>query len=420
MSDVGRLTLLRGEWRRTDGKDGRAIMLAGVYTLPWWGYVVYTLVMTHITIAAVTIYLHRHQAHRALDLHPLASHFFRFWLWLTTGMVTREWTAIHRKHHARCETSEDPHSPQILGLRKVLLEGAELYREASAKPETIERYGHGTPDDWIERKVYGRLTAVGLSLLLLMNFILFGFIGVTIWAVQMMWIPFFAAGVVNGLGHYLGYRTFAPSDASRNIVPWGILIGGEELHNNHHAHVTSARLSSRWYEVDIGWLYIRALQWLGLAHVRRVAPRLGFDAGKKHCDVATVQAIITHRYEVLAQFASSLRATCTIEMRCPKARAMKVDRVSLRRWLHVDAAALPGDERTRRANAIEASSVLATIYTMRDELVALWQRSAASKEELVRELERWCRRAEASDIDALQTFSRRLRGCRSEPSPSQV
>ena len=212
-------------------------MFTGVYDLPWWGYVVYTLVMTHITIAAVTIYLHRHQAHRALDLHPLVSHFFRFWLWLTTGMVTKEWTAIHRKHHAKCETVEDPHSPQIHGIRKVLLEGAELYRAESRNRETLERYGHGTPDDWIERNVYGRFTVLGISLLFILNFVLFGFIGITIWAVQMMWIPFLAAGVINGIGHYWGYRNFQPADASRNIVPWGILIGGEELHNNHHAYV---------------------------------------------------------------------------------------------------------------------------------------------------------------------------------------
>jgi stearoyl-CoA desaturase (delta-9 desaturase) len=242
-------------------------MFSGIYDLPWWGYVVYALVVTHITIAAVTIYLHRHQAHRALDLHPLPSHFFRFWLWLTTGMVTKEWASIHRKHHAKCETVDDPHSPQTYGIKKVFWEGAELYRKESRNKETLDRYGHGTPDDWIERNLYTRFSASGVTFLFILNFALFGFIGITIWAVQMIWIPLTAAGIINGIGHYWGYRNFQPADASRNIVPWGILIGGEELHNNHHAYGTSARLSNAWYEFDIGWLYIRMLQMLRLAKV---------------------------------------------------------------------------------------------------------------------------------------------------------
>jgi stearoyl-CoA desaturase (delta-9 desaturase) len=392
-------------------------MFTGVYDLPWWGYVGYTLVMTHITIAAVTVYLHRHQAHRALELHPFVSHGFRFWLWLTTGMVTKEWTAIHRKHHAKCETVDDPHSPQVHGIRKVLLEGAELYRAESRNRHTLERYGHGTPEDWIERNVYGRFTLLGISLLFILNFVLFGFIGITIWAVQMMWIPVTAAGVVNGIGHYWGYRLFQPSDASRNIVPWGILIGGEELHNNHHAYVTSARLSNRWYEFDVGWLYIRLLQMLGLAQVKRVAPTLKVDTAKSHCDVATLHAVITHRYEVLGQYAKSLRRTCVLEMRSLKSRAVSVDARLVTRWLHVDTSALPQQENGEREQVIKASTVLATVYAMRDELVALWQRSNASRELLVRELEDWCRRAEASGIEGLQSFSRRLRGYRSSAFP---
>ena len=389
-------------------------MFTGVYELPWWGYVVYTLVLTHITIAAVTIYLHRHQAHRALELHSAASHFFRFWLWLTTGTVTQEWTAIHRKHHAKCETADDPHSPQIYGIRKVLLEGAELYRKESANRETLERYGEGTPNDWIERNVYSRHSFAGVALMLIVDFALFGFVGITVWAVQMIWIPIMAAGVVNGIGHYLGYRTFLPSDASRNIVPWGILIGGEELHNNHHAHVSSARLSSRWYELDIGWLYIRLLQMLGLAHVKRIAPVLKVDRAGSSCDIATLQAVVTHRYEVLAQYARSLRTTCADEMRSLKARAaVDVNARALKRWLHVDTSALAPTEHAQRGQVITASSVLTTVYTMRDELAAVWQRSAASKDELVHQLEDWCRRAEASGIEALEAFSRRLRSYRS-------
>jgi stearoyl-CoA desaturase (delta-9 desaturase) len=383
-------------------------MYLGVFDLPWWGYVVYALVVTHITIAAVTIFLHRHQAHRALDLHPLPSHFFRFWLWLTTGMLTKTWTAIHRKHHAKCETAEDPHSPQIFGIRKVLLEGAELYRQEGQNRETLERYGHGTPDDWLERHVY-KHDRIGIVAMLLTNFVLFGFIGLTIWAVQMAWIPLMAAGVINGIGHYWGYRNFQPDDASANVLPWGILIGGEELHNNHHAYPTSARLSNRWYEFDIGWLYIRILETLRLAQVKKVVPKLRLDAAKTHCDLVTLQSVITHRYEVVAKYATSLRRTCAMEMRELRSRAVNVDLAALKRWLRIDASALPENERAKRDEVLNQSSILATIYTMRDDLAAIWQRSTASKEQLVRQLEDWCHRAETSGIVALQEFSRRLR-----------
>jgi stearoyl-CoA desaturase (delta-9 desaturase) len=384
-------------------------MFSGIFDLPWWGYVVYTLAVTHITIAGVTIYLHRCQAHRGLDLHPVVSHFFRFWLWLTTGMVTKAWAAIHRKHHAKVETVEDPHSPQIYGIKKVLWEGAELYRKEARNAETLERYGVGTPDDWMERNFYSRRDRLGISILLATNFALFGFIGISIWAVQMAWIPFLAAGVINGIGHYWGYRTFQPEDTSTNIVPWGVLIGGEELHNNHHAYPTSARFSIRWYEFDLGWQYIRALRWLYLAQVKKVAPELKLDTAKTHCDLATVQAVITHRYEVLAKYAKSLSRTCAEEIRELKTRAVRVDVGAIKRMLHRDVKTLPANERVKVDDALSKSKVLATIYTMREELAALWQRSNASKEQLVRHLEDWCLRAEASGIVPLQEFSRRLR-----------
>src|SRR5689334_20812716 len=328
-------------------------MFTGVFDLPWWGYVAYTLVTTHITIAAVTIYLHRHQAHRALDLHPLVSHFFRFWLWLTTGMVTKAWTAIHRKHHAKCETAEDPHSPQIFGIRKVLFQGAELYRVEAGKSATLDRYGHGTPDDWMERNLYSRYNVLGIVLLFVLNFILFGFIGLTVWAVQMAWIPLLAAGVINGIGHFWGYRNFQPGDASRNIVPWGILIGGEELHNNHHAYASSARLSNRWYEFDIGWLYIRLMEMVGLAEVKKIAPKLKIQDGKTHCDLATVQAVVTHRYEVLSKYAKSLRTTCAAEVRALKRNAVSVDWSTLKRWLHIDTNTLAATEREQRDRVLK-------------------------------------------------------------------
>lgn len=381
-------------------------MYTGVLDLPWWGYIAYTLILTHITIAGVTIYLHRHSAHRALDLHPIPAHFFRFWLWLTTGMLTKHWTAIHRKHHAKCETVDDPHSPQIFGIRKVLLQGAELYRKEGRNQETLDRYGYGTPDDWLERNIYCH-DRWGIAIMLITNVILLGPIGITVFAVQMLWIPFLAAGVINGIGHYWGYRNFQPADASTNIIPWGILVGGEELHNNHHAYATSAKLSNRWYEFDIGWLYIRILETLGLAHVKKIAPKLVLDNSKTSCDLATLQAVLTHRYEVIAKYATSLRQTCAGEVQALKGAG--IDMGKLKRWLRIDKAALPAAELEQRETAIRQSKKLATVFTMRDELAQVWQRSTASKEQLVKQLEDWCHRAEASGIEALQKFSRQLR-----------
>ncbi len=381
--------------------------LNGVFDLPWWGYVLVTLGLTHVTIAAVTIFLHRHQAHRALDLHPIPSHFFRFWLWLTTGMVTKEWAAIHRKHHAKCETAEDPHSPQVLGIDKVMWEGAELYRREAANAETLDRYGHGTPDDWLERNVYKR-DKLGVSIMMIINLVLFGPVGLTIWAIQMFWIPFFAAGIINGVGHYWGYRNFAAEDASRNIVPWGILIGGEELHNNHHAYASSARLSSKWFEFDIGWMYIRILEMLGLAKVKKLAPQVRLDLSKAKVDIATLQAIVTNRYEVVTRFTRTMRDTWVEEVTRIKA-GPGLDKATVRRWLNLDARELGDQERARLDEALAKSKVMATVYSMRQELSALWQRSAASKEQLLKQLEDWCHRAEASGIRPLQEFSRQLR-----------
>jgi stearoyl-CoA desaturase (Delta-9 desaturase) len=384
-------------------------VFGGLIDLPWWGYVLVGLGFTHVTIAAVTIFLHRYQAHRALDLHPAISHFFRFWLWLTTGMVTKEWAAVHRKHHAKCETEEDPHSPQIFGLRKVLLEGAELYRIGSSDAETLAKYGHGTPDDWMERNVYSRHSVMGISIMMVINLVLFGFAGLAIWALQMAWIPIFAAGVINGLGHHTGYRNFQPEDASTNIVPWGILIGGEELHNNHHAYASSARLSSKWFEFDIGWMYIRCMELLGLAEVKKLAPKIRFEMDKARCDLHTLQAVITHRYDVVQRFARTLKTTLAEEMRRLKARGHAVDTRVFKRWLQRDVKALKAHERAQLEEVLSTSKVLATVYAMRQELTALWARSTASKEQLVHQLEDWCHRAEKSGIAQLEVFSRTLR-----------
>jgi stearoyl-CoA desaturase (delta-9 desaturase) len=396
--------------------DPLSLLAHGLVPLPWWGYVVVGLVFTHITIAAVTIYLHRSQAHRGLDLHPLVSHFFRFWLWLTTGMVTKEWVAIHRKHHAKVETAEDPHSPQTRGINKVFWEGAELYRDEAKNGETLDKYGLGTPDDWIERNVYTRHSWEGVGLMLVVNLALFGPLGATIWAVQMAWIPVTAAGIINGIGHYWGYRNFSCEDASRNIVPWGILIGGEELHNNHHAYGTSAKLSSRWFEFDLGWAYIRTLEFFGLATVRKVAPRLKFDRVKLNADLETLQAIITHRYAVLTSYASSLKLAYRQEVASLRERARRGELTPdmpsfrrLRRWFQSDATALPETDRAHLETTLEGSSALKTIYSMRQELAGLWERSNDSREQLLARLQDWCHRAEASNIAALQKFSRTLR-----------
>ncbi|MBX3617427.1 fatty acid desaturase [Nitrosomonas sp.] len=386
-------------------------LISGVIVMPWWGYVVVTLVLTHITIASITIYLHRHSAHRALELHPLPSHFFRFWLWLTTGMVTKEWTAIHRKHHAKCETNDDPHSPVIYGIGKVLAEGSELYRKEAKNKETLKRYGYGTPDDWVERNIYSKHSAKGVALMLIINVILFGPIGITIWAIQMLWAPVFAAGIINGVGHYWGYRNFQAEDASRNIVPWGILIGGEELHNNHHAYATSARLSNKWYEFDIGWLYIRILEMAGLAKVKKIAPKLRIDSAKTECDSDTLQAVISHRYEVLAKYTKSLKATLAQEIIHLKEATAEygIDNSTLKRWILADSRTLQDHEREKLNQVLSNTKTLDKVYTMREELAEIWQRSTASTEELVKKLEDWCRRAEESGIEVLQTFSQRLR-----------
>ena len=386
-------------------------LISGALDLPWWGYVVVTLVLTHITIAGITIYLHRHSAHRALDLHPIPSHFFRFWLWLTTGMVTKEWTAVHRKHHAKCEAEGDPHSPVLFGIKKVLTEGAELYRIEAQDKETLERYGYGTPDDWVERNVYTGHSRLGIALMLIINVTLFGPIGLTIWAIQMMWTPIFAAGVINGIGHYWGYRNFQAEDASRNVVPWGILIGGEELHNNHHAYATSARLSNKWYEFDIGWMYIRILEMMGLAKVKKIAPKLRLNKGKTQCDFDTLQAVILHRYEVLAKYSKSLKTAFAEEMVHMKESAAHydIDNSTLKRWLLADAKTLQDHERETLSQVLSETKKLDTLYSMREELIAIWQRSTASKDELVKQLEDWCKRAEESGIEVLRSFSQRLR-----------
>ena len=383
----------------------------GILGLTGWQVVVYTLVVTHITIASVTIYLHRHQAHRALDLHAIPTHFFRFWLWLTTGQVTKEWAAIHRKHHAKCDTEEDPHSPVTRGIGKVLFEGAELYRIESKNRETMDKYGHGTPDDWIERNVYTRFSWQGIVALFVINFALFGVIGITIWAIQMAWIPITAAGIINGIGHYWGYRNYDCADAATNIIPFGILIGGEELHNNHHTFATSAKLSSKWYEFDIGYFYIRCLEVMGLAKIKKLAPKPIFEQGKTVADLDTLQSVIANRYDVMAKYAKSIKYTWREEVAHLKQKQELESRFlkSTRKLLKRDPAKLEPSHKQQLVELFQHSKALETMHQMRVELGAIWERSHFTRDQLLQQLQDWCTRAEASGIKALEDFSMRLR-----------
>jgi stearoyl-CoA desaturase (delta-9 desaturase) len=390
--------------------------LYGILSLSPWQVVVAVLALTHITIVTVTVFLHRSQAHRALDLHPALAHFFRFWLWLTTGMVTREWVAVHRRHHAKCETEDDPHSPQVLGLRKVLSQGVELYREATRDPLAIERYGHGTPDDWLERRVYARYQWQGVASMLIVDLLLFGIYGITAWAVQMLWIPVLAAGVINGVGHYLGYRNFETADASTNILPWGILVGGEELHNNHHAFPSSARLSSKWWELDIGWLYIRLFRALGLAKVKKLAPEPLVVEGKRSVDMDTLRAVIVSRMHVYARYAHEVLVPVTRSELCQDAADCRRLFRRARRLLVLNGSRLDAAARRRLESILAQSQKLQTVYQFRERLGDLWERSAPSQEALLKALQEWCQQAEATGIQALENFAGKLRGYSLQPS----
>ncbi|MBK7280688.1 fatty acid desaturase [Candidatus Aalborgicola defluviihabitans] len=385
----------------------------GMWDLHWWEIVLFTLAMTHITMISVTVFLHRHQAHRALDLHPIASHFFRFWLWLTTGQVTKEWAAIHRKHHAKCEQPEDPHSPHVHGIKTVLLQGYELYRAEAKNKETLARFGHGTPNDWLERHVYTRYSWMGMVLMLAIDILLFGAAGLAVWAVQMAWTPVMAAGIINGAAHYWGYRNFEAPDASTNLSPWGILIAGEELHNNHHTYPTSAKLSVKSYEFDIGWFYIRALQMLRLARVKKTPPKAAFGAVRAVADEKTLEALIANRYELMARYAKSMRQTVRLEMAAMRERSADVAVIrAAKRWMHRDVEKVPAAVATELAKARAASPMLDKMVTMREELRQMWLNTSVSREQLASDLHGWCLRAEASGIAALHDFSLKLRAAR--------
>lgn len=391
-------------------------LAGGLMQWSWWQIVLFTLAVTHVTIISVTLFLHRSQAHRGLDLHPAVMHFFRFWLWLTTGMITKEWVAIHRKHHARCEREGDPHSPVVFGLGMVFFRGADLYREEAKNEETLKRFGHGTPDDWMERNVYSKRNLFGILIMLGIDVALFGLVGLAVWAVQMAWIPFWAAGVVNGIGHAIGYRNFASPDTSTNVMPWGIIIGGEELHNNHHAYGTSAKFSSKWYEFDLGWGYISVLRFFKLAHVKKVAPKLRLAPADKvaatDISLDTLQGIITHRYEILARYADVIRHTATEEI----ARLTHTDdhsKLSLlkrcRDWIGRGDEVLDEHQRAQLQAVLNEKTKLSTVVQMQIELARLWESSSASSDQLLADLRAWVQRAQQSGIHSLEQFALRLR-----------
>lgn len=384
-------------------------MIFGVLNLSFWGYVIATIILAQVTIAAVTIYLHRHQTHRALTLHPIVSHFFRFWLWLTTGMITAEWVAIHRKHHATTDVEGDPHSPKVLGLKKVFWQGAELYKEAAKDKEMIAKYSHGTPNDWIERNIYTRFSSKGIMLMFIADLILFGLPGISIWAIQMMWIPVHAAGVINGVGHHFGYRNFECPDAATNVFPWGFWIGGEELHNNHHTFASSAKFSVKWWEFDIGWLYIRCLAFLGLAKVKKLPPRLAQEAGKLQVDLDTVKAVIGNRFQIMSYYYKKVvRPILRHERSVNKADKRLFQRAG--RLLRRQDILLSPRAKTRLQALLEKYERLRTVYNYRQSLQNIWLKTASSQKELVEALQQWCKQAEESGLEVLRQFAMQIKG----------
>lgn len=387
------------------------MLLFGLFNhISVWGYIIYTLVLTHITVIGVTVFLHRTQAHRSMELHPIVSHFFRFWLWFTTGIVTKEWVAIHRRHHTECETPNDPHSPQILGLKKVLFEGAELYQAEAKNQETLERYGRNTPDDWVERNIYAKpyMRSAGITLLFLMNVLFFGIPGIAIWAVQMMWIPFFAAGVINGVGHFWGYRNFECPDAARNISPIGIIMGGEELHNNHHTFAASAKLSVRWWEFDIGWFYIRTLQILKLARVHRAVPKVQINHDKVALDSESLKAIVNNRFHIMYDYWREVILPIAKDEKQFLSNHGKRFVRDCGKLLVREESLIKQDDQNFLQTMLKGSCSFETVYQFKLKLQEIWHATNISQQDLLEHLNRWCKQAEATGIAVLGNFAKRL------------
>src|SRR3546814_919009 len=392
-------------------------LAGGLLQFGWGEMLLYLLVATQLTIFAVTLYLHRSQAHRGVDFHPAIAHFFRFWTWLTTSMITREWVAIHRKHHAKCETEDDPHSPMYKGIKTVFWRGVELYREARGMRADIEQYGKGAPNDWIERHLYTPHATMGPTVLLFVSFALFGFMGVAVWAIQMAWIPFWAAGVVNGLGHWWGYRNFETTDTATNLTPWGVWIGGEELHNNHHAFPSSAKFALRKWEFDIGWGVIKGLEKLRLAKVLRVAPSLDVRPNINVPDADTMRALLAHRFQAMTDYQRNvLKPALREEARIAGAKLRSLLPRKLRKGIADDGRWLKPDARRQLQQWVEARPRIRTLVEHRARLAALLEARSHNAGESLRNLQEWCREAEATGIRALQDYSARLKGYSLQPA----
>lgn len=375
----------------------------GLTQATWWQMLIVLVVVGQVTMASSTLYLHRSQAHRGVDFHPAVAHWFRFFSWLTTGMITKEWVAIHRKHHAKCETAEDPHSPRFAGINEVLWRGSELYRKAALNRDDMEKYGKGTPDDAIERVLYTPHDRLGPTLVLFAYFALFGIPGIALWALQMLWIPFWAAGVINGLGHWWGYRNFDTADTATNLTPWGFWIGGEELHNNHHAFPSSAKFALRRYEFDIGWATIRALEKLGLATVLRTAPELDVRPNIVVPDADTVKAMMVHRWQVATDYYRMvLKPHLQAEGAALSGR--------MRRAFRSDGRWLSDVNRAKFSAWIAERPNTAKLMDFRARLLAIYELRSAEAEAKLDALRAWCAEAEASGIRTLEDFSARLKG----------
>ncbi|MDN3236061.1 delta-9 fatty acid desaturase DesA [Pseudomonas sp. WAC2] len=381
----------------------------GLLDLSVWQLIAVTLVLTHITIVSVTVYLHRYSAHRSLDLHPALKHFFRFWLWLTTAMNTREWTAIHRKHHAKCETEDDPHSPVFKGLSTVVRKGAELYKAEAKNEETLRIYGKNCPDDWLERNVYSRYPNGGILLMFLIDIALFGTLGLSVWAIQMAWIPFWAAGVVNGLGHAVGYRNFECRDAATNLIPWGIIIGGEELHNNHHTYPNSAKLSVKKWEFDMGWAWIKLFSWLKLAKVNRVAPIAHRVEGKGLLDMDTAMAILNNRFQIMAQYRKQVIAPLVKQEWRTADPAKRPLIRSAKRLLSRETSLLKERQHATIQSLLEQSQSLKLIYEKRLALQHIWVKTSANGHDMLAAMKEWIVEAETSGIQSLKEFAEHLK-----------
>ena len=389
----------------------------GILNLPWWGYILFGLVVTHITIASVTLFLHREQAHRSVIFHPIASHFMRFWLWLTTGMVTKEWVAIHRKHHNVVESEHDPHSPRHRGLLNVLFKGTELYRAESKNKETLKTYGQGTPNDWLEKHLYDGHSALGIKLMLVINYLLFGFAGIAIWAVQMAWIPLFAAGIINGVAHALGYRNFEIADDSTNLINIGLIIGGEELHNNHHAFPGSAKFSVKPWEFDIGWIYIKLLSYFGLASVKRTIPKISVPEKTNliptSLNMETVKILFLGRAHIMAEYLNSVMQP-VLNSEIKKARQIgkhdifKLLKSAKKPFLGHHTRVVHSSDQNILEKVLDMNRTMHTAYEFKTLLQELWQEHRNDHEKLRSALLEWCTKAEKSGLDVLEIFAMRL------------